>query len=67
VISNNQLGSLEIKQRKTKNEEHLIKDAKAILFKENEMLAKYVDEVGSEGLDREFLLTIGQKICTITD
>lgn len=59
-------GSLEIKQQKKKLEEHVIQDAKAILFKEDEMLSKYVDEVGSDGLDRDLLLKIGREICDNT-
>jgi len=63
MMEANKLGSLEIKQQKKVIEEHVIQDAKAILYKGDEMLAKYVDEVGSKGLDREELLRLGRKIC----
>lgn len=67
IVANNQLGSLEIKQRPVKSEEHIIQDAKAILFKETEMAVKYVDEVGTDGLERELLLEISQEICAETE
>lgn len=63
ISENSSLASLEIKQQKKILSEHIINDAKAILFKGNEMLAKYADQVGHEGLDREKLLGIGEKIC----
>lgn len=66
VIDNNKVGSLEIKQRKKKVDDHVIQDAKAILYKEDEMLTRYVDEVGSDGLDRDLLLKIGRGICDKT-
>ena len=34
----------------------------AILMKEDEMLEKYIDEAGTDGLDREALLRFGKKI-----
>ena len=63
MMESNKLGSLEIKQQKKLIEEHVIQDAKAILYKGDEMLAKYVDEVGTDKLDRDELLRIGRKIC----
>ena len=63
INENKSLASLEIKQQKKALSEHIIHDAKAILYKGNEMLAKYADQVGHEGLDREKLLAIGEKIC----
>lgn len=63
IMESNKLGSLEIKQQKKVIEEHVIQDAKAILYKGDEMLAKYVDEVGSKDLDRDELLRLGRKIC----
>ena len=63
ILENSNLASLEIKQHKKTIDEHIIHDAKAILYKGDEMLAKYADQVGHEGLDREKLLAIGQKIC----
>jgi hypothetical protein len=47
-------------------DEHVIQDAKAILFKQDEMLTRYVDEVGTDGLDRDLLLKIGREICEKT-
>ena len=63
LLESGSLGSLEIKQIKKKIEEHVIKDAKAILYKGDEMLEKYLDEVGTSDLDRSILLKIGKKIC----
>ena len=67
ILENSSLASLEIKQTKKIIDEHIIHDAKAILYKGNEMLAKYADQVGHEGLDRKKLLDIGQKICVKTE
>jgi DNA repair exonuclease SbcCD nuclease subunit len=66
ILANKAPNSLEIKPKKKKIEEHVIQDAKAILFKEEEMLGRYVDEVGTENLDRTKLLDIGRKICDTT-
>jgi DNA repair exonuclease SbcCD nuclease subunit len=63
ILEANNLGSLEIKQQKKILDQHVIQDAKAILYKGDEMLAKYVDEIGSKNLDRDGLLRIGRKIC----
>lgn len=63
LLENGSIGSLEIKQIKKKVEEHVIQDAKAILYKGDEMLEKYLDEVGTNDLDRNILLKIGKKIC----
>lgn len=63
ILSENKLGSLEIKQQKKKIEDQTIHDAKAILYKGDEMLAKYIDEVGTNNLDRDELLKIGRLIC----
>ena len=60
------LGSLEIKQKNKKMNEHIITDAKSILFKEEEMLAKYVDEIGTDNLDKDLLIEIGKDICQKT-
>lgn len=63
ILSQNEVGSLEIRQEKKRLDEHIIQDAKAILYKEEEMLAKYVDQVGTNGLERDTLLEIGKIIC----
>lgn len=55
--------TLELKPRKKENQEHLITDAKAILYKEEEMLEKYLEDVGIGGLNEKRLLDIGKKIC----
>jgi DNA repair exonuclease SbcCD nuclease subunit len=55
--------SLEIRQQKKEIEKHTIQDAKSILFKGDEMLKKYVEEVGSNNLDKETLISIGNEIC----
>lgn len=64
ILEKTNLGSLEIKLQKKKMEEKVIRDAKAILLKGNEMLGRWVDEVGCpDKLGREKLIKIGQKIC----
>ena len=69
LMEENNLGSLEIKQKKKEMDDHVIHDAKAILYTGDEMLAKYLDEKGcknptkDELLDRDELLRIGRKIC----
>lgn len=63
IAENHKLGSLEIKQQKKKLDEHVIQDAKAILYKEEEMMERYLDEVGCDNLDRNTLLKVGKKIC----
>jgi DNA repair exonuclease SbcCD nuclease subunit len=63
ILESTQVGSLEIKQQKRKIEEHVISDAKAILYKGDEMLARYIDQVGTSNLERQRLLEIGQRIC----
>lgn len=67
ILEASELGSLEIKQQKKRIEEHVIQDAKAILYKGDEMLGKYLDEVGTNELDREILLKIGKQICQKVD
>lgn len=67
ILETTELGSLEIKQQKKRIEEHVIQDAKAILYKGDEMLGKYLDEVGTNELDREILLKIGKQICQKVD
>jgi len=58
--------SVEIKQQKRAIEEHVIRDAKAIL-NQGDMLARYANEVGHDGLDLEQLLAVGKKICQQTE
>ena len=60
---NNAFASLEIKQQKKMMDEHVIHDAKAILYQGDQMLSKYAEQVGHEGLDLDKLLNIGKKIC----
>jgi DNA repair exonuclease SbcCD nuclease subunit len=62
-VSSLKPGSLEIIPVEREETEHLIEDAKAILYKEDEMLEKYVEQVEVSGLDKKILLEIGQKIC----
>lgn len=57
------MASLEIKKQKKAIDEHVIHDAKAILYRGDEMLARYADQVGHEGLNRERLLNLGKLIC----
>lgn len=67
ILQKNKIGSLEIKQQKKIIEEHVIKDAKSILFKGDEMLKKYIKEVGNNDLDEEILINIGKRICQKTE
>lgn len=62
LIGNKKVGSVEVKQS-PRNEDHVVKDAKAILLREGEMLQEYVNQVNPENLDKSHLLTIGKKIC----
>jgi len=66
LLENSKVSSLEIKQVQ-KQEDHAIKDAKAILYKEEEMLEKYVEQANSESLDKETLIRIGTEICRETE
>jgi hypothetical protein len=54
---------LEIIKQINKREDHIINDAKAILYKENEMLEKYVQQANIESLDKEILIKVGKQIC----
>jgi len=66
ILNNNKVGTLEFKQVEKEEEEDLVDNAKAILFKESEMLEKYIEiknEADSlDGLNKEKLLTIGRNI-----
>lgn len=62
LVEEFKVSSLEIKQM-PKKDDHVIKDAKAILYKEEEMLEKYVDQANLDKLDKETLLKIGREIC----
>lgn len=66
LVEKSMVSSLEIKQVQ-KKEDHMIKDAKAILYKEEEMLEKYVDQANAEGLDKSILIRIGSMICQRDD
>lgn len=63
IISENKLGSLEIKQVKENNLEHKLDDAKSILSNGANMLKEYVKLMPHEGLNEEKLLQIGNLIC----
>jgi DNA repair exonuclease SbcCD nuclease subunit len=62
LTEGSKVATLEIKQSQ-KKEDHMIKDAKAILYKEEEMLERYVEQANVEGLDKKFLIKIGSEIC----
>jgi DNA repair exonuclease SbcCD nuclease subunit len=47
-------------KKKAAEEERVIEDAKAILFKEDEMLERYIKEVGADGLTESKLLRFGK-------
>jgi len=66
ILAKSKPASLQIKQAEKKISETLVEDAKAILFKEGEMLQKYVElqeKQGLDGLDKVRLLEIGNVIC----
>jgi len=50
-------------QQAPRTDEHVVIDAKAILYKQEEMLDQYLDQVDLEGLNKKKLLTVGRKIC----
>lgn len=56
-------GSLEFKQNKVHIDEVVVRDAKNILLKEDDMLVRYVEETGFGELEKEKLLEIGKRIC----
>jgi DNA repair exonuclease SbcCD nuclease subunit len=62
LVESSKVSSLEIKQAQ-KKEDHVVKDAKAILYKEEEMLERYVDQANVENLDKSILIKIGTDIC----
>lgn len=61
LLENKKVATMEIKQF-IKKEEHTITDAKSILYKEDEMLEKYIDQVTSD-LEKSKLISIGKLIC----
>lgn len=70
IRQNNNVKSLEVRQvSKAHENEHVVKDAKDILLKEDEMIEKYIkdqeDQNDSpiEDLDKKLLLDIGKLIC----
>lgn len=65
LVENSEVSSLEIKQVQ-KKEDHTIDDAKSILYKEEEMLEKYVEQANSN-LDKEILIKIGSEICKTSE
>lgn len=62
IQENNSPYTLEIKKIKKKIEEHVITDAKSILLKGDEMLEKYVDQIGTNNLLKDKLISVGKKI-----
>ena len=62
LVESSKVSSLEIKQIQ-KFDDHRIKDAKAILYKEEEMLERYVEQARLDGLNKELLIKIGSAIC----
>jgi DNA repair exonuclease SbcCD nuclease subunit len=62
LVESFKVSSLEIKQI-PKKEDHIIKDAKAILYKEEEMIEKYVEQTNIDSLDKTTLIRIGREIC----
>lgn len=60
LVEDKKVATMEIKQY-IKKEEHVITDAKSILYKEDEMLERYVDQVNID-LDKKKLIDIGKVI-----
>jgi DNA repair exonuclease SbcCD nuclease subunit len=60
LVEDKKVATMEIKQF-IKKEEHIISDAKSILYKEDEMIEKYVEQVNVE-LEKEKLINIGKVI-----
>jgi DNA repair exonuclease SbcCD nuclease subunit len=60
LLDNKKVATMEIKQS-IKKEDHLILDAKSILFKEDEMIEKYVEQANIE-LEKDRLIKIGKSI-----
>lgn len=56
------VSTLEIKQV-SRDESHVVDDAKSILSDEDKMIERYVEQVAPEGLDRETLIRVGAEIC----
>lgn len=65
LVENKKVATMEIKQATIK-ETHNITDAKSILYKEDEMLEKYVDQANID-LEKEKLISIGKLICSCED
>jgi len=63
ILQDSKPFSLEIKQKRHEIEKHTIQNAKSILLRGDEMLEKYVEEVGFGNLDKEALISIGKEIC----
>lgn len=66
-LESEKVATFEIKPVPKQIKEHLVEDAKAILYNRDEMLERYIDEVdknsGLGNLDKEKLLSIGMKFC----
>lgn len=60
LVEDKKVATMEIKQF-VKKEEHIISDAKSILYKEDEMIEKYVEQVNVD-LQKEKLIDIGKLI-----
>ncbi len=56
-------GSLEIVPAEQEDSNHFIEDAKAILYKEDEMLERYLEQAEVGDLGKKELLRIGKMIC----
>jgi DNA repair exonuclease SbcCD nuclease subunit len=56
-------GSLEIIPVPKQETEQLVTDCKAIFLKEGEMMERWVDEAGTDGLERYKLLKAGTEVC----
>jgi len=62
LVESHGLQGVQIKQKKSKDDEHVILDAKEILIDEDKMLEKYVDQVNMDKLEKKLLLDIGHQI-----
>lgn len=67
LMASGDIRGLEIKQQKKISEQHIVEDAKAILFSGSDMIKKYVEQNPPTNLESEKMVKIGQKICSYTN
>lgn len=58
------IDTLKIRQKPKEIDEHVIEDAKAMLSDEGKLIERYVEQVNPEGLDKDFLIKLGNSIAS---